>query len=142
MSQIIENLWLGPIDLVHDFDFLTENNITHVLSIIDLKVNVADPSINQLSINLYDHEEAPIQKHFATCVSFIKEALTCGGAVYVHCFAGISRSPTIVAAYLIATRNLSSKDALALIQKQRPIIDPNNGFRAALEAWASKCAAP
>ncbi len=125
--------------MIHEFDFLKENKITHVVSIIDRKISTAAivyNNITQLHISLLDDENKPIGKYFQECVVFIKTGLESGGAVYVHCFAGISRSPTIVAAYLITSMRISAKDALEIIRKERPVIDPNIGFRAALEAWA------
>ena len=145
MSEILENLWLGPIDLIHDFEFLKENKITHILTLFDITVSTIEMvvlNIKQKSIKIYDTDAAPISDHFESCVEFIESALTGGGAVYVHCYAGISRSPTIVAAYLINSRGMSDYEALDVIKARRPVIDPNEGFRAALAAWASKLATP
>jgi len=139
MSKIIENLWLGSVDFIHDFDFLKENKITHVVSIIERKISTAAivyNNITQLHISLSDDENELIGNYLQECVEFIKTALESGGAVYVHCFAGISRSPTIVAAYLITSMRISANNALEIIRKERPESDPNSGFRAALEAWA------
>jgi protein-tyrosine phosphatase len=141
MSQILENLWLGGLDLIHDFEFLKENKITHVLSILESNVltpQMVELNIKQKYVKLYDSDEAPIGTHFESCCAFIMEALKSGGAVYVHCFMGISRSPTIVAAYLMQSRRLSVEAALEFIRKERPVIDPNDGFRTALSVWESK----
>lgn len=46
----------------------------------------------------------------------------------VQCFAGISRSPTIVIAYLIQEFKMSYDDAYDLVLKSRPIARPNSGF--------------
>jgi protein-tyrosine phosphatase len=43
--------------------------------------------------------------------------------------AGISRSPTLVIAYLMKTQNLSFSEAFDLVKKKRPIIHPNQGFK-------------
>lgn len=48
-------------------------------------------------------------------------------AVYVHCHAGTSRSPTLVAAYLIARRNLTLTEIFAL-EGAKSIWRPNPGF--------------
>lgn len=41
---------------------------------------------------------------------------------------GISRSATIVIAYLIKSNLIGAKEALDYVEKKRPIIFPNNGF--------------
>jgi len=46
-----------------------------------------------------------LQKYFQPSVRFIKEAIESGGSVFVHCYAGMSRSATIVVAYLMSEHN-------------------------------------
>jgi atypical dual specificity phosphatase len=50
------------------------------------------------------------------------------GRILVHCSAGISRSPTVVAAYLMRRRGMTLKGALGQIVRVRPQISPNPGF--------------
>ncbi|KAH8106442.1 hypothetical protein DFH11DRAFT_1238621 [Phellopilus nigrolimitatus] len=56
--------------------------------------------------------------------------------VLVHCVMGISRSTTVVCAYLMATRHLSFPAALMLIRRRRPQVHPNYGFRRQLTIFA------
>lgn len=56
----------------------------------------------------------------------------------VHCLMGISRSATVVSAYLIATKKMPGASAIAFVQKKRPIVCPNLGFRKQLDLYASK----
>lgn len=51
---------------------------------------------------------------------------------------GISRSATVVAAYLVATRKMAGADAIAYVQRKRPIVCPNLGFRQQLDVYANK----
>jgi len=137
MSEIIPNLWLGPLDIVYDREFLKENGITHILSVIE--ENIVSPAlvaahVTHMQVRLADLESAPIGDYFHACNAFIEEGLR-GGAVYVHCIMGISRSPTIVSAYLMWAKGLSPNEALAFIAARRPIVDPNDGFRNALSAY-------
>ncbi|KAL5507689.1 hypothetical protein ACEPAH_5307 [Sanghuangporus vaninii] len=55
--------------------------------------------------------------------------------VLVHCVMGISRSTTVVCAYLMATRHLSFPSALMFIRKRRPRVHPNYGFRRQLQIF-------
>ena len=49
------------------------------------------------------------------------------GSVLVHCANGISRSPTIVTAYIIHKLKLSADNALKYVNERRKI-NPNKGF--------------
>ncbi|CAD2218986.1 dual-specificity protein phosphatase [Angomonas deanei] len=53
-------------------------------------------------------------------------------AAGVHCMVGVSRSVTIVAAYLMKKTNLSRDDILSFLRLTRPVIGPNPGFFAQL----------
>ena len=48
---------------------------------------------------------------------------------------GISRSATIVCAYLIATMRMTPNEALAAVKEKRGIVSPNMGFLRQLEEY-------
>jgi atypical dual specificity phosphatase len=49
---------------------------------------------------------------------------------------GISRSATVVCAYLIATMRMTPNEALAAVKEKRAIVSPNMGFLRQLEEYA------
>ncbi len=49
---------------------------------------------------------------------------------------GISRSATIVCAYLIATMRMTPDEALAAVKEKRGIVSPNVGFLRQLEEYS------
>lgn len=51
---------------------------------------------------------------------------------------GMSRSATVVCAYLIAHKDMKAEEAIAYAQSKRPIVRPNVGFRNQLEIYASR----
>ncbi|KAK4478022.1 hypothetical protein RD792_017287 [Penstemon davidsonii] len=65
---------------------------------------------------------------FDECFAFIDEARTTGGAVLVHCFAGRSRSVTIIVAYLMFKNGMSLSEAMEHVKGKRPVVSPNSGF--------------
>ena len=68
----------------------------------------------------------------------ISELLTNKEVVLVHCSSGISRSSTIVIAYLMKHRKLSLESAYDKVFRSRPIIVPNDGFFRALQRFQTQ----
>ncbi|MBE2236656.1 MAG: dual specificity protein phosphatase family protein [Caldilineaceae bacterium] len=66
-------------------------------------------------------DTSPSPAHFQKGVDFIQAQIEAGGAVYVHCKAGVGRAPTMAAAYLISQGH-SADEAIALIKQVRPFI--------------------
>lgn len=51
---------------------------------------------------------------------------------------GISRSATVVMAYLIATSQMTPQEALAAVRAKRAIVRPNRGFMSQLHEYHSR----
>ncbi len=64
----------------------------------------------------------PTLEHLEKGVAFIRNALSNGGKVYIHCAGGVGRAPTMAAAYFVST-GTSLEDAVALIKKARPFVN-------------------
>lgn len=61
---------------------------------------------------------------FNECIDFIG-----GGPALVHCYAGISRSATVVMAYLIKRHRMGVKEARLHLKSTRSSISPNSTFQ-------------
>jgi len=83
----------------------------------------------------FDFEGFDMSVFFDGCFEFIHEHRTQGRNVFVHCQAGMSRSPTIVIGYLIKNEAMNYETALEYVKKRRPRIGPNKGFRAQLMTY-------
>ena len=46
----------------------------------------------------------------------------------MHCFGGISRSATIVIAYMMKKEMMNLEEAFNYVKERRDIINPNDGF--------------
>ncbi len=57
------------------------------------------------------------------------------GAILIHCIAGVSRSVTITAAYLMWKYKLTADQAVSVIKKRRPVAGPNPSFLEQLEIY-------
>lgn len=63
--------------------------------------------------------------------NFAQKEVDNGGKVYIHCRQGLGRGPTMALAYLLKT-GLTLEDALALVKRARPFINPRPGQLARL----------
>ena len=116
---------------------LRDVGITHVVNCAsDWSANyMEEKGIKYKNYYLKDHVLEDISCVFYDAIEFIKGAKAEGGKVLVHCMQGISRSATIVIAYLIFTTKMTFTDSYNLCRKLRPCTNPNMGFIAQLEQW-------
>jgi len=63
---------------------------------------------------------APDMEQIDEAIKFIQNRLENNEPVMVHCAAGIGRTGTILACYLIKYQKLSAKDAIQKVRKERP----------------------
>jgi protein-tyrosine phosphatase len=127
-------------------DYLHRNRIQHVISALtdeeyaDYIISAEDFADQRAwhRLTVDDESAEPISRFFPQMVEVITDAVAAKQPVLVHCAAGMSRSVSIVAAFLIATQGLAASEAVALIQKKRPIAGPNRGFIRQLGEWEAK----
>lgn len=109
---------------------LRQLNITHIISAVflPLKSSLIPSDVKHLFLKCDDTIAFDISQHFSLVCQFIEEAREMNGRVLVHCACGVSRSATLVAAYLIKHQSMSVEEALVHLRTRRPIIQPNSGF--------------
>ena len=136
-QQIVPGLWLGNRHTIIGIDdFLNNNKIDIIISAMtdyeyeEYMIETADMDGREWHRLVIDDEaREPINVHFQKISTIIHNALTNKKCVLVHCSAGISRSATLVAAYLIIERQMTAEEAIKFIQARREYINPNDGFR-------------
>ncbi len=67
-------------------------------------------------VNVLDVPWENLLKHFADSIRFIRSAIRTKGAVFVHCYGGVSRSATIVIAYLMQQYSMSMFEAMHYVK--------------------------
>ena len=75
-------------------------------------------------MNIKDEENSNLIKYFKECFEFIEKA----NKIFINCACGISRSPTIVIAYLMWKTHCSYNDTFLFVRNRRKLISPNEGF--------------
>ncbi|XP_047738874.1 dual specificity protein phosphatase MPK-4 isoform X2 [Hyalella azteca] len=110
---------------------LSKLHITHVLTVasesLPLSLTQKMPYIIFHYIQVDDIPGSDLLSHFESSCNFIAEGQAMG-AVLVHCYFGVSRSATLVAAHLMRKHKLNWHQALDRIRSRRRCVGPNVGF--------------
>ena len=85
-----------------------------------------------------DDEEERISNYFFDVHKIIRDSVANGKNVMVHCAAGISRSVTLVIAYLMIENGWAMREAYNYVKSRREIIEPNIGFMKQLQGLEYK----
>ena len=135
IDQIIPNLYLGSIFAATNLGTLEDNKITHVLTM----GNYMEPKFPDKFVykvwQLDDEESENIKQYFHEGIEFIQDALNEGGTVFVHCAAGVSRSSSMVWAYLMKANQWKFYKSLSFVQEKRWVVCPNTGFQKQLQEF-------
>ncbi|CAF1100249.1 unnamed protein product [Rotaria sp. Silwood1] len=138
-SQILPFLYLGSQEDVLSTKVMQDHHITHVInvSISGQRAPFLDENDDEhfLRIPVNDCLNAQLLPYFDQAFSFIEKARLNNGRVFIHCLAGISRSPALAVAYIMRHLNLSVDDAYRYIKARRSHISPNFNFMGQLSEY-------
>nr|XP_033506048.1 dual specificity protein phosphatase 22-B isoform X2 [Epinephelus lanceolatus] len=109
INKVLPDLYLGNFKDARDREQLARNNITHILSIHDS----AAPILQEMTYLCIPAADLPTQ----------------------NLLAGVSRSVTLVVAYIMTVTGLGWQEALAAVRVVRPCAGPNLGFQRQLQEF-------
>lgn len=89
-------------------------------------------------LSVSDTLEYPLNVHFDDTYDFIERARNGKKNVLVHCHAGVSRSATILCAYLMRKEGYSMNEALTLMKSKRSRVKPNQNFLEILNKYEAE----
>ncbi len=112
---------------------LQQNNISRILSLGTYK-KVHEASIAYLQVPLLDDEVSSLLDHVEKCIDFINKRPPKTG-ILIHCRAGVSRSPSVMIAWLISQRKMTFLEAFELVERKRPCVSPNPLFIEQLQTF-------
>ena len=144
INEIIPNLYLGNMWATTPA-ILSKYNIDCVLNVSNRATDMNHNKYklhSHLVIEINDVPRASQQmlsevlpKAMRYLDTFIHPEAPSHKRVLVHCAAGISRSATIVIAWLMKTYGINRNKAILFVRARRSIISPNDGFIAILGEW-------
>uniref|UniRef100_U5EXJ8 Putative mitogen-activated protein kinase phosphatase 3 n=1 Tax=Corethrella appendiculata TaxID=1370023 RepID=U5EXJ8_9DIPT len=136
-AEIIPGLFLGSFRNCENRKTLEKYNITYVLNVTSNLPNVFEEEgrIKYCQIPVTDHWSSDLLKHFPEAFKFLDEARANNAHVLVHCLAGLSRSVTVVLAYMMKTSALRLEEAFTFVRARKADISPNFHFMEQLVAY-------
>lgn len=144
IHEIVPNLFLGNM-------WSTDPNVLnqHGIQVV-LNVSSAETDVNKGRYKLDSHLILKIDDNPRASETMLKEIIPKAmryidtylhpsapskKRILVHCVAGVSRSATVVAAWLMKTYGMDRDKVLKLMKSRRSIVNPNHGFMRVLTDW-------
>lgn len=135
-SEIIPGLFVADLYTATSPAVVKELEITHVVSVVQKPDWRYPRNIKHLCVPVEDRTDEDLLRYLDYTVPWIRDALARkNGRVLVHCVWGMSRSASVVVAYLIAARSMSLDEALRIVRGRRRIARPNSGFMEQLKVY-------
>ena len=124
-NEIIKDkLFLGNYYSATQKEELKKRGVTHILMVGYLLHEFYPEDFNYFNIEIEDDERENIFRYIYPSINIIVNSKIC----FVHCQAGISRSASIVIAYVMYKLKLKFEDALDYVKERRPYVYPNDSF--------------
>lgn len=129
-AEITPNLLVGPCPYdAEEFQELKAQAVTAILSLLTADdeeelcvhgiVEATRAGLEYRNVAVNDFDNLDLKKKLPECVEALDDLLKNGHRVYVHCTAGVNRSPTVVVAYLHWRLHWALEQALDHVQTRR-----------------------
>lgn len=145
LYRILGAIYLSSLEpLTSGEDLKAKYGITHILSVLPgtIPSQYTENYIHK-QIEVTDEESSNILQFLPETNSFIEAALfppavstsrfqsgpnAPPNKILVHCAQGVSRSPTVIMAYLLQKYRLTFEQALHALKRKNPAVEPNDSF--------------
>ncbi|XP_060951400.1 dual specificity phosphatase 29-like [Limanda limanda] len=134
VDEVWPNLFIGDMSVANDRYSLWKLGITHVVNAAHGRMycqgshDFYGSSVDYYGVPADDSPSFDLSRYFFPSADYIQEALnTTGARVFVHCAVGVSRSASLVLAYLMIYHHYTLLEAIAKVKERRWIF-PNTGF--------------
>lgn len=131
MTPIWERLYIGSIADAESLAVSNPERITTVVSVSEIPVEAKRASINYLHHPIKD--ESPVSvRQFDRILDALSENIR-WGTLLLNCTQGMSRAPSVAAAYMDAVGCKRIDAALKEIKQLRPVVNPSTTLVASLK---------
>ncbi|XP_041829243.1 dual specificity protein phosphatase 13-like [Melanotaenia boesemani] len=134
VDEVWPNLLIGDMSVANDRYSLWKLGITHVVNVAHGRMysqgshDFYGPTVDYYGVPADDSPSFDLSRYFFPSAEYIQNALDTNGAqVLVHCAVGVSRSASLVLAYLMIHHHYTLLEAINKVKERRWIF-PNKGF--------------
>ena len=127
MERISQGIYLGDMTDAVDKQHLFRNGITATLNVASIGHHYTHDGILVSHIPLVDGPGNELWE-LEGAILALQQLRQEGHTVLVHCLAGVSRSPTVIACYMAISLGCTFEEAINFIQKVRSIVDPHKAL--------------
>ncbi|EFJ42833.1 MAP kinase phosphatase 1 [Volvox carteri f. nagariensis] len=140
-SEVSAGLFLSGDYVAKNRETLRQAGVTHVLNCVGFicKEYFKD-ELTYKTLYLQDTPAEDILCVLYDCLDYIDSALHSGGRILVHCSQGVSRSATLVIAYIMWRSGKPYDEVFAAVKAVRGVANPNIGFTCQLLQWQKRAA--
>jgi len=123
IDRVSQSIFIGSYEAIMDPEVLKEHSISKILS-LDIEKPLVAQELKHLFICVSDEPDSDIISHLPLAMKFLADE----GTTLVHCRHGVSRSATVVMAWLMRRERFSVDEAYRRLVSIRPSCEPNHGF--------------
>lgn len=139
ITEVYPNIYVGNLACIYNPEILDMLKIKNIITAVTGITPPYPDKYNYLNLDLIDSCQEEIINKFEISNKFIEESLQKNEKVLVHCICGVSRSSTIVIAYLIYKKIFGNVDKIIEnLKNKREIINPIPNFKNQLELYYAK----
>lgn len=135
-DEVYPGIYVGDLSSSLNKYALKEQGIKNILSVLNGCMENYPDDFKYHIVHVNDDDWVTMSNYFDECIEFINNSIMKREKILVHCNRGMSRSVTMVLAYLMRIHNMSLDTALNIVQSKRSIANPNGGFRNQLLDYA------
>lgn len=136
IDEDLDWIWIGDAEDARNKEALQKNNVRYVLNCTPLRqdggvlnFHEKDPFFSYCRVAMGDNATEKLSKRIEASWDFMERArIREDGGILVHCQQGVSRSVSMVIAYLMKYYRKTFDEAMALAKTARKQACPNEGF--------------
>jgi protein-tyrosine phosphatase len=119
-QKITKHVWIGSEKNAADPNFIKKHNIKLVVNCTADIPRYSQIPMLRVPVQDAAFDASKMAKYLSISSLAIRDVTRYGGNVLVHCRAGQNRSSSVVAAYLMTIKGITSTEAMRIIRSKKP----------------------